>query len=160
MASRPTSVGLVFGGYSGAHEVSIRSAATVLGGLRSGDNRQRYRVIPFYIDREGRWWGEDLADRVLAIQKPIDQPDPIETRGFRGLPEGNENVQVWYPVLHGPNGEDGTVQGLFQLMRQPFVGAGVLGSAVSMDKLAMKAAFAGVGLSHCLLYTSPSPRDS
>ena len=147
MASRPTTVGLVFGGYSGEHEVSIRSAATVLGGLRSGDNRQRYRVIPFYIDREGRWWGEDLADRVLATQKPIDQPDPVETRGFRGLPEGSETVQVWYPVLHGPNGEDGTVQGLFQLMRQPFVGAGVLGSAVSMDKLAMKAAFAGVGLS-------------
>jgi D-alanine-D-alanine ligase len=90
MASSPTTVGLVFGGYSGEHEVSIRSAATVLGGLRSGDNRQRYRVIPFYIDREGRWWGEDLADRVLATQKPIDQPDPVETRGFRGLPEGSE----------------------------------------------------------------------
>jgi D-alanine-D-alanine ligase len=83
----------------------------------------------------------------LASQKPIEPPHSIETKGLRELPEGSETVQVWYPVLHGPNGEDGTVQGLFQLMRQPFVGAGVLGSAVSMDKLAMKAAFAGAGLS-------------
>ena len=147
MESRPTTIGLVFGGYSGEHEVSIRSAITVIGGLCSGENSQRYRVIPFYIDREGRWWGEAFATRVLALQTPIDPPDPDEPKGFRGLPEGSETVQVWYPVLHGPNGEDGTVQGLFQLMRQPFVGAGVLGSAASMDKLAMKAAFAGAGLS-------------
>ena len=147
MESRPTTIGLVFGGYSGEHEVSIRSATTVIHGLRSGENSQRYRVIPFYIDQEGRWWGEAFANRVLASQKPIEPPHSINTKGFRGLPEGSETVQVWYPVLHGPNGEDGTVQGLFQLMRQPFVGAGVLGSAVSMDKLAMKAAFAGAGLS-------------
>ena len=147
MESRPTTIGLVFGGYSGEHEVSIRSATTVIHGLRSGENSQRYRVIPFYIDQEGRWWGEAFANRVLASQKPIEPPHSIETKGLRELPEGSETVQVWYPVLHGPNGEDGTVQGLFQLMRQPFVGAGVLGSAVSMDKLAMKAAFAGAGLS-------------
>ena len=147
MESRPTTIGRVFGGYSGEHEVSIRSATTVIHGLRSGENSQRYRVIPFYIDQEGRWWGEAFANRVLASQKPIEPPHSIETKGLRELPEGSETVQVWYPVLHGPNGEDGTVQGLFQLMRQPFVGAGVLGSAVSMDKLAMKAAFAGAGLS-------------
>ena len=147
MESRPTTIGLVFGGYSGEHEVSIRSATTVIHGLRSGENSQRYRVILFYIDQEGRWWGEAFANRVLASQKPIEPPHSIETKGLRELPEGSEIVQVWYPVLHGPNGEDGTVQGLFQLMRQPFVGAGVLGSAVSMDKLAMKAAFAGAGLS-------------
>ena len=147
MESRPTTIGLVFGGYSGEHEVCIRSATTVIHGLRSGENSQRYRVIPFYIDQEGRWWGEAFANRVLASQKPIEPPHSIETKGLRELPEGSETVQVWYPVLHGPNGEDGTVQGLFQLMRQPFVGAGVLGSAVSMDKLAMKAAFAGAGLS-------------
>ena len=147
MESRPTTIGQVFGGYSGEHEVSIRSATTVIHGLRSGENSQRYRVIPFYIDQEGRWWGEAFANRVLASQKPIEPPHSIETKGLRELPEGSETVQVWYPVLHGPNGEDGTVQGLFQLMRQPFVGAGVLGSAVSMDKLAMKAAFAGAGLS-------------
>jgi D-alanine-D-alanine ligase len=62
------------------------------------------------------------------------------------LPIDNDRVDVWFPVLHGPNGEDGTVQGLFTLMGQPYVGSGVLGSAVGMDKLAMKAAFAAAGL--------------
>ena len=102
MESRPTTIGLVFGGYSGEHEVSIRSATTVIHGLRSGENSQRYRVIPFYIDQEGRWWGEAFANRVLASQKPIEPPHSIETKGLRELPEGSETVQVWYPVLHGP----------------------------------------------------------
>ena len=66
--------------------------------------------------------------------------------GFQGFPEGALDVQVWVPVLHGPNGEDGTIQGLFSLMQVPFVGSGVLGSAVGMDKQAMKAAFAAAGL--------------
>jgi len=66
--------------------------------------------------------------------------------GFRGLPSGALEVDGWFPVLHGPNGEDGTIQGLFSLMQVPFVGSGVLGSAVGMDKLAMKAAFAAAGL--------------
>ncbi|MEB3184771.1 MAG: D-alanine--D-alanine ligase family protein, partial [Cyanobacteriota bacterium] len=66
--------------------------------------------------------------------------------GFSGFPAGALEVEVWLPVLHGPNGEDGTIQGLFTLMRVPYVGSGVLGSAVGMDKLAMKAAFAAAGL--------------
>ena len=66
--------------------------------------------------------------------------------GFQGFPEGALDIQVWVPVLHGPNGEDGTIQGLFSLMQVPFVGSGVLGSAVGMDKQAMKAAFAAAGL--------------
>jgi D-alanine-D-alanine ligase len=66
--------------------------------------------------------------------------------GFQGFPEGALDVELWVPVLHGPNGEDGTIQGLFSLMQVPFVGSGVLGSAVGMDKQAMKAAFAAAGL--------------
>ena len=62
------------------------------------------------------------------------------------MPEGALQVEVWFPVMHGPNGEDGTIQGLFTLMRVPFVGSSVLGSAVGMDKQAMKAAFAAAGL--------------
>ena len=69
MESRPTTIGLVFGGYSGEHEVSIRSAATVIHGLRSGENSQRYRVIPFYIDQEGRWWGERRRQSGLGESK-------------------------------------------------------------------------------------------
>jgi D-alanine-D-alanine ligase len=152
----PVRVGLVFGGASGEHPVSIRSAATVLRGLRSGANASRYAVSCFYIDTEGRWWGSDLADAVLAQGTPA-SPDqlasalqqaglPAQSRGLGGFPADALEMQVWFPVLHGPNGEDGTIQGLFTLMRVPYVGSGVLGSAVGMDKQAMKAAFAAAGL--------------
>jgi D-alanine-D-alanine ligase len=149
-------VGLVFGGASGEHPVSIRSAATVLSGLRSGGNVSRYAVSCFYIDTVGRWWGSELADVVLAQGTPAspEQLDaalrqaglPPTSRGLGAFPAGALDIQVWYPVLHGPNGEDGTIQGLFTLMQVPYVGSGVLGSAVGMDKQAMKAAFAAAGL--------------
>ena len=147
--STPVRIGLVFGGDSGEHAVSIRSAITVLRGLTSGENRSRYSVIPVYIDQQGRWWGPSVADAVLSSGQPAEEhdlPQPLPQAGFRSLPKETETVDVWYPVLHGPNGEDGTVQGLFRLMQQPFVGAAVLGSAVSMDKQAMKAAFAAADL--------------
>lgn len=148
MTSTPLHLGLVFGGASGEHAVSIRSAATVAAGLRSGANAGRYRVSCFYIDREGRWWPPSVGDAVLAAGRPAESHElpAAGPPGFRGLPDGALDVQVWFPVLHGPNGEDGTVQGLFTLMRVPFVGSGVLGSAVGMDKQAMKAAFAAAGL--------------
>ena len=152
----PLRVGLVFGGASGEHPVSIRSAATVLSGLRSGGNVSRYAVSCFYIDTVGRWWGSELADVVLAQGTPAspEQLDaalrqaglPPTSRGLGAFPAGALDIQVWYPVLHGPNGEDGTIQGLFTLMQVPYVGSGVLGSAVGMDKQAMKAAFAAAGL--------------
>ncbi len=155
-SSLPVRVGLVFGGASGEHPVSIRSAATVLRGLRSGANASRYAVSCFYIDTEGRWWGSELADAVLAQATPA-SPDqlaaalqqaglPAQSRGLGAFPAGALDMQVWFPVLHGPNGEDGTIQGLFSLMQVAYVGSGVLGSAMGMDKQAMKAAFAATGL--------------
>ncbi|MEB3262061.1 MAG: D-alanine--D-alanine ligase family protein [Cyanobacteriota bacterium] len=149
MSAPPICVGLLFGGASGEHEVSIRSAVTVLAALQRGANAERYQVRCFYIDRQGCWWPPRVADAVLARGRPADPPDrPAETRpaGFRGFPDGSMEVEVWLPVLHGPNGEDGTIQGLFTLMQVPYVGSGVLGSALGMDKLAMKAAFAAAGL--------------
>ena len=149
----PTSslrVGVVFGGASGEHDVSIRSASTVTKALADPSNRERFQVTPLYIDREGRWWPDTIAKSVLERGSALtdDQlPQPLPARGLRQLPLDPDQIDVWYPVLHGPNGEDGTVQGLFTLMQQPFVGSGVLGSAVGMDKLAMKAAFADAGLS-------------
>ena len=107
-------------------------------------------MTPLYIDREGRWWPDTIAKSVLqqmAALSDAQLPQPLPARGLRQLPVDPDQIDVWYPVLHGPNGEDGTVQGLFTLMQQPFVGSGVLGSAVGMDKLAMKAAFADAGLS-------------
>ncbi|MCP9807912.1 D-alanine--D-alanine ligase [Cyanobium sp. HWJ4-Hawea] len=149
MSSTPTRVGLIFGGASGEHAVSIRSAATVAGALRSGSNANRYSLHCFYIDQQGRWWGPQQADAVLAAASPATPeslpPEP-QKPGFSGFPPGAQEIEIWFPVLHGPNGEDGTIQGLFSLMQVPFVGSGVLGSAVGMDKQAMKAAFAAAGL--------------
>ena len=150
MPTPPVRVGVVFGGDSGEHDVSIRSAATVIKALGDPSNRQRFDVVPLYIDREGRWWPETIASSVLQKMAALadDQlPQPLPARGLRQLPVDPDQIDVWYPVLHGPNGEDGTVQGLFTLMQKPFVGSGVLGSAVGMDKLAMKAAFAAAGIS-------------
>jgi D-alanine-D-alanine ligase len=153
-ASGSIRVGLVFGGASGEHAVSIRSASTVMGGLREGANAERYDVRPFYIDRAGRWWPSAVAEDVLARgsareEEPREEAPPAATgarAGFQGFPEGALQVEVWFPVLHGPNGEDGTIQGLFTLMGRPYVGSGVLGSAIGMDKQAMKAAFNAAGL--------------
>lgn len=149
MTRSPLPVGLIFGGASGEHAVSIRSAATVAAAVRHADNAGRYLLRCFYIDPEGRWWGSDVAEAVLAQGTPVrpeQLPQPLPEPGFRGFPAGALEVAIWLPVLHGPNGEDGTIQGLFTLMQVPFVGSGVLGSAVGMDKQAMKAAFAAAGL--------------
>ena len=149
MPSSPVRIGVVFGGASGEHAVSIRSAITVINALKEGDNQDHFEVVPVYIDQAGRWWPEPIANGVLKQrQPPSDEslPQPLPPAGFRSLPIDNDRVDVWFPVLHGPNGEDGTVQGLFTLMGKPYVGSGVLGSAIGMDKLAMKAAFAAAGL--------------
>src|SRR5215475_10936385 len=97
-------VGVVFGGRSGEHEVSLRSAKSVLNAI----DRQKYDVVPITISHEGRWEPFTLS------------ADPLVER----------SVDVVFPVLHGTYGEDGTVQGLFELASLPYVGAGVLGSAV------------------------------
>ena len=149
MSSEPTQLGLVFGGVSGEHAVSIRSANTVAAALRRGANANRYSLRCFYIDQWGHWWPPAVANAVLTKGTPATRDElpaaPLRS-GFQGFPEGALDVQVWLPVLHGPNGEDGTIQGLFSLMQVPFVGSGVLGSAVGMDKQAMKAAFSAAGL--------------
>ena len=149
MPSSPVRIGVVSGGASGEHAVSIRSAITIINALQEGKNQEHFEVVPVYIDQAGRWWPEQIANGVLEQkQPPADDslPQPLPPAGFRSLPLDNDRVDVWFPVLHGPNGEDGTVQGLFTLMGKPYVGSGVLGSAVGMDKLAMKAAFAAAGL--------------
>jgi D-alanine-D-alanine ligase len=105
-------VAVIYGGRTGEHEVSVRSAKSVLAGL----DPEKYEKIEYFIDPSGRW-----------------TPGPI-------LPEPNAHpdIDVVFPVLHGTFGEDGTVQGLLELADLPYVGAGVLGSAVSMDKEMMK----------------------
>lgn len=142
-------IGLLFGGCSGEHEVSIASARAIAGALTAGSNAEKYHLIPFYIRKDGLWCGPAVAQQVLDSGIPVQLPDSAtDTPAMNRwqFPAEAEQVEVWFPVLHGPNGEDGTVQGLLQLMQVPFVGSGVLGSAVGMDKIAMKQVFAQAGL--------------
>jgi D-alanine-D-alanine ligase len=144
---------VLYGGRSGEHEVSLKSAASVLHHL----DRTRFEVIPVSIDKEGRWQWNDLRtlDQANAASLPI-LPDAPEMRLARG-PDGRGalmpitlgapiEIDVVFPVMHGPLCEDGTVQGLLELADVAYVGSGVLGSAVSMDKDVAKrlAEFAGI----------------
>lgn len=139
-------VGLLFGGRSGEHEVSVASARAIANAFTAEDNPNRYRLTPFYIDKAGCWHGAAVAQSVLASGRPLDAEESGDRPRLWQFPAEAADIDVWFPILHGPNGEDGTVQGLLQLMQVPCVGSGVLGSAVGMDKLAMKSAFAQAGL--------------
>lgn len=134
-------VGLVFGGRSGEHEVSISSARAIAQALATPPNDEQYEVVPFYIRKDGAWSAGEGPQQVLASGQAL----PVE-EGDRPLlwqfPSQVSDIDVWFPILHGPNGEDGTVQGLLRLMQTPFVGCDVLASALAMDKIAMKEAFA------------------
>ena len=152
-------VGLLFGGCSGEHEVSITSARAIASAFEQGENKRKYEILPVYIDKNGTWQSGKLAQQVLTSGEPLlltettatdEERGKLTTTGFSSLSSPGQNsyseIDVWFPILHGPNGEDGTVQGLLTLMNAPFVGSGVLGSALSMDKIAMKMAFTQAGL--------------
>lgn len=158
---RKLRVGLLFGGCSGEHEVSIASGQAIAQALGAEQNPNQYQLLPFYIHKDGRWQSGDVAQQVLesgapaatiASAHPLQQlPNSQITLSSQPLnrwqsPSQAAEVDVWFPILHGPNGEDGTVQGLLRLMQVPFVGSGVLGAAMGMDKIAMKMAFAQAGL--------------
>jgi len=158
-------VGVVYGGRSGEHEVSVASAAAVLANL----DRRRYDVVPILIDRTGRWGlperppstasaaqaiaeareaaGDVREVHLLARPAPdtVVAIEPAHGDRDRALVTGLA-LDVVFPVLHGPYGEDGTIQGLLELANVPYVGAGVLASAVGMDKAMAKAVFTAHGL--------------
>jgi D-alanine-D-alanine ligase len=136
-------VGLLFGGCSGEHEVSVVSAGAIAKALQASPNDDKYEVIPFYIQKNGGWQSGQVAQDVLTSGKPSVTEQAIDRWQF---PDEATSINVWFPILHGPNGEDGTVQGLLQLTQVPYVGSGVLASAAAMDKLAMKTMFAAEGL--------------
>lgn len=136
-------VGLLFGGCSGEHEVSVVSAGAIARALQASPNDQKYDVIPVYIQKNGGWVTGQVAQTVLGSGKPLGAEAAPDRWQF---PAEASSVDVWFPILHGPNGEDGTIQGLLQLMQVPYVGSGVLASAAGMDKLAMKTLFAAAGL--------------
>lgn len=140
-------VGLLFGGRSGEHEVSLNSARAIANALETGENQAKYELLPFYIQKDGRWLAGLSPEKILdGSLIPSPDPTPENQLSCWQFPSQVSEVDVWFPILHGPNGEDGTVQGLLKLMQVPFVGSGVLGSALGMDKIAMKMAFAQAGL--------------
>jgi len=162
-------VGVIYGGRSGEHEVSVASAAWIIQHL----DRGRYEPVPIRIEKDGRW---TLADKTPTAISAADVIEQARLEGARSIRPGREahlvahpgedtvlaiergsdsradatgaatvtgvGLDVVFPVLHGPYGEDGTVQGLLELANVPYVGAGVLGSAVGMDKAVMKTLFA------------------
>ncbi|MGA3210350.1 MAG: D-alanine--D-alanine ligase family protein [Terriglobales bacterium] len=165
-------VGVLFGGRSGEHEVSLRSAASVIEAI----DKTKYEVVPIGITKDGRWLapadsqallsGKTTAECQALAGKPNETECAVGTllsavgaqsgvKSTEVLPIGKDggplsgssgNVDIIFPVLHGTFGEDGTVQGLFELADIAYVGAGVLGSAAGMDKDLMKRLFREAGL--------------
>ena len=155
-------VGILFGGRSGEHEVSLLSAASVLQAI----DRSKFDVVPIGITKDGRWLASADARGLLegdqsAVARRLRAGDPAATPGAKLLHEGiptlmapvpghhspeGKALDVVFPVLHGTFGEDGTIQGLFELAGIAYVGSGVLGSAAGMDKDVMKRLFAEAGL--------------
>jgi D-alanine-D-alanine ligase len=151
---RKIRVAVLFGGESEEHDVSLRSAQTVINALE-GD---RYETVQIGISREGRWitHGDPMAR--LTAHSPLFALDPGTAPATREIATANErhqtglpadiaeSIDVVFPVLHGPRGEDGTVQGLLELAGVPYVGSGVLGSALAMDKAMAKTVLAQHGI--------------
>ncbi len=168
-------IGVIYGGRSGEHEISIASAAAVVSNL----DRDRYEAVPLYIDRDGRWTIADRAPTATSAADVIGRSRADGTRSslrggreaylvpypnqenliaidrdrVSGVETGHDiatitglSLDVVFPVLHGPYGEDGTIQGLLELANVPYVGAGVLASSAGMDKGVMKSLFRARGL--------------
>jgi D-alanine-D-alanine ligase len=168
-------VGVLYGGRSGEHEVSLASAAAVIANL----DRARYEPIAIRIEKDGRWAIADRPPTAMSAGEVIEQARLEAARPARsgrevhlvahssaetilsidrGASNRNDeghavvtglNLDVIFPVLHGPYGEDGTIQGLLELANVPYVGSGVLASAVGMDKALMKLVFSAKGLPVC-----------
>src|SRR5579863_2800688 len=188
-------VGILFGGRSGEHEVSLLSAASVLKAI----DKDKYEVVPIGITKDGRWLTAEHAEGLLTgklVLEPrhlragdpqntpaaavlaqgesvVVPPEPVHREGglvpfqtdaalLRRASDRAINVDVIFPVLHGTFGEDGTIQGLFELADIAYVGAGVLGSAAGMDKDIMKSLFVAAGLpivKHVTILRSAWERD-
>jgi D-alanine-D-alanine ligase len=148
--SMKTKIGLLYGGKSAEHKVSLQTALAVIKAL----DLEKYEIHPIYINVEGQWIkGPQLTahvENVKALEFSNENqltPLSLAPSLFQNSEQtGNEPLDVIFPLLHGPNGEDGTVQGLLELLNLPYVGNGVLASAAGMDKVMMKNVFAQAGL--------------
>lgn len=154
-------LGVVFGGRSGEHEISIRSARAVIEAI----DKKKYDVLPIAITKEGKWLSPpaaasllpESAQRLLPSEVALKSTSDVAILGdpshqgllsleSNGRPLPTEKLDIVFPLLHGPYGEDGTLQGLLEMATIPYVGCGVLASSCGMDKVAMKLLFAQAGL--------------
>lgn len=159
MQARKLTVAVVFGSRSVEHEVSIITAVQVMDAM----DPRRYEVVPIFIAKDGRWFAgpelrrveafQDVSGLLARCQPAFLRPEPsgqrlyVEERGALGLRKIRAvSIDCVIPLVHGTFGEDGTLQGLLELADLPYVGSGVVGSAVGMDKIIMKAAFNAAGL--------------
>lgn len=151
---------LIYGGKSGEHEVSLQTALSVINAV----DREKYDILPIYISKQGEWiQGLQISGNVENVNQLTYGQNAGSAQGESNLPAIGQNrppivpyllgeknaddvVDVVFPLLHGPNGEDGTVQGFFELADLPYVGAGVLASSVGMDKIMMKTVYSSHNL--------------
>jgi len=143
-------IGLIFGGNSNEHEISISSAKTVFQAFNSEINKERYTVKTFYINKYGDWLDSQLSEKILigGIENNKTNKQEIFNPKKINFLDGIEfqNVDVWFPLLHGFNGEDGSIHGLIRFTKKPLVGCGIIGSALGMDKILMKTIFSNLKL--------------
>ena len=128
-------LGVIFGGVSSEHDVSIVSGTSVIKNL----DKEKYEILPIYISKEGNWYKYTKQVKeieVLEIGEEIEELEQIEN-----LEETLRNLDVAFPVLHGLGGEDGSIQGIFEMFDVPYVGCGILASSVGMDKAYTKIIF-------------------
>jgi D-alanine-D-alanine ligase len=155
-------VGVIFGGKSGEHEVSVQSAKSVMESL----DPTKYTIVPIGISKQGNWYVGDGAIHALqegsTVAGAVDSASsnlPDVTQGGQSVPSSlTEEIDVVIPVLHGTFGEDGSIQGMLELLDVPYVGAGILASAVGLDKVFMKTVFLAAGLPQ-VLFTSYTRRE-
>ena len=132
---------VIFGGMSTEHDVSIVSGIAILKNL----NKEKYEIFPTYIDTKGRWYSYQEPIEKIKDKQVGDTIENIEE--IKDVISYIRQMDCLFPVLHGLYGEDGTIQGLFELLKIPYVGCKVLASSIAMDKAYTKIIF-------CLLYTS------
>ena len=136
-------VGIIFGGQSNEHAISIESARTIFAALNSEINKKKFSTKVFYINKKGKWFNS--KESLLILRNSINIINFAENSPFENIKIFDKidcnDIDIWFPIVHGANGEDGSIQGLLKSTQKPFVGSGILGSALGMDKIAMKLIF-------------------
>lgn len=125
-------LGVIFGGTSTEHEVSIVSGTSVIKNL----NKEKYEIYPIYIDKAGEWFEFEPDNKTYKVGHEI-----VGTKKIENIWNYLKTMDILFPVLHGLQGEDGTIQGMFELLKKPYVGTRVLGSSICMDKVYSKIIF-------------------